>query len=454
MQGVVSMKEKVKVPEQNPIERIKNFDEVCLGYTKEQAIEEASRCLQCKNPLCVKGCPVNVKIPEFIQKIKDGDFDSALSKIKETNNLPGICGRVCPQEKQCEAKCIVGLKGESVAIGKLERFAADYGNIKKPIKKESNGKKVAIIGSGPSGLTCANDLNLLGYDVTIFEALHLPGGVLSFGIPKFRLPAKIVNDEINAILDAGVKIKTDYVIGRTLTMEQLEEQFDAIYIGNGAGLPYFMNIPGEELVNVYSANEFLTRVNLMKAYDFPNNDTPITRAKKTVVVGAGNVAMDAARTARRLGSDVVLAYRRSRKEAPARIEEVLHAEEEGIVFKFLHNPTEILGDKKVGGIKLQKMIMGEPDSSGRASPVPIDEFETIECDQVIIAIGQGPNPILTTDTDLECQRGRIVVNEIFQTNNKKVFAGGDIIGGNATAIKAMGDGKKAAAAIDKFLSSE
>ena len=447
----MKIKNRVKVPEQDANIRVKNFDEVCLGYTKEQAIKEANRCLQCKNPLCVQGCPVNVRIPEFIQLIKNGDFDTALSKIKETNNLPGVCGRVCPQEKQCEAKCILGIKGEAVAIGKLERFVADYGKNKKIIKKKPNGKKIAIIGSGPSGLTCANDLNILGYDVTIFEALHLAGGVLAFGIPKFRLPVKILNEEIKAIIDSGVKIKTDYVIGRTLTMEQLSDEFNAIFIANGAGLPYFMNIPGEELVNVYSANEFLTRVNLMHANDFPNNDTPITRAKKTVVVGAGNVAMDAARTARRLGSEIILVYRRTKKEAPARVEEITHAEEEGIKFKFLYNPVEILGDKKVTGIKLQKMQMGKPDESGRARPEPLDEFEKIDCDQVIIAIGQGPNPILTNDTDLKVNHGRIIVNSKFQTNNAKVFSGGDIIGGETTAIKAMGDGKKAAVAIDEFL---
>lgn len=446
------IKEKVKVPEQDPTERIKNFDEVCLGYTEEQAVKEASRCLECKNPLCVQGCPVNVKIPEFIKKIKERDFDGALAKLKETNNLPGVCGRICPQEKQCEAKCVLGIKGEPVAIGKLERFAADNGKYKKEFSKNKKSKTIAIVGSGPSGLTCASDLNELGYDVTIFEALHDVGGVLTFGIPKFRLPEKVVKNEIKAISDSGVNIKTDYVIGKTLTLGQLEKDFDAIFIGNGAGLPYFLNIPGEELVNVYSANEFLTRVNLMKAYDFPNNDTPITRAKKTVVVGAGNVAMDAARTAIRLGSEVVLAYRRTKKEAPARVEEIFHAEEEGVIFKFLHNPIEIIGDKKVTGIKLQKMKMGEPDESGRARPQPIDEFETIECDQVIIAIGQGPNPLLTTNTNLEINKGRIVVKDNFQTNNSKVFAGGDIIGGDATAIKAMGDGKKAAIEIDRILS--
>lgn len=445
------MKEKVKVPEQDAKERIKNFDEVCLGYTREQAIEEASRCLQCKKPLCVEGCPVNIKIPEFIQQIKEGNFDEALSIIKETNNLPGVCGRVCPQEKQCEAKCIVGLKGEPIAIGKLERFAADNGIFSLKEKTHNNNKKIAVIGSGPSGLTCASDLNNLGYKVTIFEALHVPGGVLTFGIPKFRLPSKIVEEEIRNIIESGVNIKTDYVIGKTLTLKQLEERYDAIYISNGAGLPYFLNIPGEELVNVFSANEFLTRVNLMKAYDFPNNDTPISKSQKTVVVGAGNVAIDAARTAKRLGSQVTLVYRRTRKEAPARVEELIHAEEEGIIFKFLNNPIEILGEKKVAGIKIQKMMMGQPDKTGRASPIPTEEYEIIDCDQVIIAIGQGPNPILTHNTNLNCEKGRIVVNDSFQTNNPKVFAGGDIIGGNATAIKAMGDGKKAAVAIHEYL---
>jgi len=444
----------VQIPEQEPEKRIKNFEEVCLGYTDEQAVEEAARCLQCKNPKCVPKCPVNIDIPKFIDQIKNKDNDGALATIKQTSNLPGVCGRVCPQEKQCEEGCILNVKNDPVAIGKLERFAADKGHSSPIEKKGRNGKKVAVVGSGPAGLSCATDLNRLGYEVTIYEALHITGGVMMYGIPEFRLPKKIVEQEIKSIQDEGVDIKTNYVIGRTLTLEELKKSFDAIFVGNGAGLPYFMGLPGEDLVGVYSANEFLTRINLMKAYDFPNFDTPIRKGKKVVVVGAGNVAMDAARTAKRLGADVTLVYRRTIKESPARVEEVHHAEEEDIEFLWLTNPTKILGEKSVDGIELIKMELGEPDESGRRRPVAIKGSEfTVECDQIIVAIGQGPNPLLTKDTGLDkTKKGKLEVDEKLNTNDPKVFAGGDIIEGETTVIKAMGDGKKAAVAIDEFLS--
>ncbi len=443
----------VKISEQDPEERKNNFKEVCLGYNEDQAIEEGTRCLQCKNPQCVPKCPVGVDIPNFIEKIKEKDFDSALNIIKLTNNLPGVCGRVCPQEKQCESGCILKAKNDPVAIGKLERFAADNGKSTNPTKLPDKNKKIAVIGSGPAGLSCATDLSRQGYDVTIFEALHLTGGVMRYGIPEFRLPKRIVDEEIKAIESEGVKIKTNYVIGKTLTLNDLKQDFDAIFIGNGAGLPYFLDLPGEDLVGVYSANEFLTRINLMKAYDFPNNDTPIRKGKKVVVVGAGNVAMDAARTAKRLGADVVLVYRRTIKESPARVEEVHHAQEEGIEFMWLTNPLKIIGEKEVAGIEVIKMELGEPDESGRRRPVPIKESEfTIDCDQVIIAIGQGPNPLLTKDGALDItKKGKLTINESLQTSDPMIFAGGDIIEGETTVIKAMGDGKQAAKAIDEFL---
>ena len=444
----------VQVPEQKPEERKNNFEEVCLGYTTKQAIEEATRCLQCKNPRCVPKCPVNINIPKFISEIKENKFNESLKTIKNTSNLPGVCGRVCPQEKQCEEGCILNVKNDPIAIGKLERFAADNGTSSSPERLPSKNKKVIVIGSGPAGLACATDLNRLGYDITIFEALHVTGGVMMYGIPEFRLPKKIVQAEIKSIESEGVKIKTDYVIGKTLTLDELKQDFDAIFIANGAGLPYFMDLPGEDLVGVYSANEFLTRVNLMKAYDFPNSDTPVRKGKKVVVIGAGNVAMDAARTALRLGAEVTLVYRRTIKESPARVEEIHHAEEEGIEFLWLTNPVKIIGEKAVEAIGLIKMELGEPDDSGRRRPVPIENSEfTLECDQVIIAIGQGPNPLLTKDSDLEkTKKGKLTTNDKQQTSDPMIFAGGDIIEGETTVIKAMGDGKKAAVAIDEFLS--
>lgn len=447
----------VPISEQKPEERIKNFSEVCLGYNAKEAIEEGKRCLQCKNPQCVKGCPVSIDIPAFIKKITENKPDESLEIIKQSSNLPGVCGRVCPQETQCEEKCILKHKKDPVSIGKLERFAADFGNLRK-LKSitqiKYNGKKVAIIGSGPASLTCATDLNRQGYKVTIFEALHVNGGVMTYGIPEFRLPKRIVNEEISNIKAEGVEIKNNYVIGRTLTLDELRKDFDAIFIGTGAGLPYFLNIPGEDLINVYSANEFLTRVNLMKGYEFPKYDTPVKKAKKCVVIGAGNVAMDAARTAKRLGSDVTLVYRRTIQEAPARIEEIHHAEEEGINFLWLTSPLKIIGEKLVQGIEVIKMELGEPDSSGRRRPVPVkgSEFK-IDCDQVIIAIGQGPNPLLVASSNLkQIDEGKLQTNEFLQTSDPKIFAGGDIVEGDATVIKAMGDGKKASIGIHEFLS--
>jgi glutamate synthase (NADPH) small chain len=445
----------VKVPEQDPEQRVNNFDEVCLGYTEDQAIEEATRCLQCKNPQCVPCCPVNIDIPGFIKHIKDKNNNAALDKIKESSNLPGVCGRVCPQEKQCESGCILKFKKDPIAIGKLERYAADHGIPSEQPKQSSKNKKVAVIGSGPAGLTCASDLNRLGYQVTLFEALHVPGGVMMYGIPEFRLPKKIVQQEIDSIKKEGVILKTDYIIGKTLFLDELKKDYDAIFIANGAGTPYFMNIPGEDLVGVYSANEFLTRVNLMKAYDFPNSNTPIKKGKKVIVVGGGNVAMDAARTAKRLGADVTLVYRRSKEESPARVEEVHHAEEEGIDIQWLTNPIKIIGNNIVESMQLIKMKLGEPDSSGRRSPVAIEGSEfVIECDQIIIAIGQAPNPILTEDTGLDItKKGKIVVDENQMSSISGIFAGGDIIEGETTVIKAMGDGKKAAEKIHSYLSN-
>jgi len=441
------------MPEQDPSVRINNFESVNLGYTKEQAIEEASRCSQCLKPKCKEGCPVGVDIPKFIRFIKNEKFDKAIKLIKKTNNLPGICGRVCPQEDQCEKLCILGLKSKPIAIGHLERFAADNeANTETPkIKKKT--KKIAVIGSGPASLTCAFDLALLGYDVTIFEALHKPGGVLTYGIPEFRLPKKIVEKEINYIKKLGVEIKTNNVIGRLFTIDELLQEFDAAFIGTGAGLPYFLRIPGENLVSVYTANEFLTRVNLMKAYKFPEYKTPIKKAKKTIVIGGGNVAVDAARTARRLGAEVTIVYRRSLEEMPARDEEIKHAQEEGIKFMLLTAPSRILGKEKVESIELIQMMLGEKDESGRRKPIPIENSEFIvECDQVIIAIGQGPNPLITKTSNLEHDlKGYLIVNENMQTSNEKVFAGGDIIGKEATVIEAMSHGKKAAKAISNFL---
>jgi len=456
---------KVKMPEQKPEERIKNFNEVALGYTEEMAMEEAKRCLNCKHKPCVTGCPVNVQIPEFINLVAEGKFEEAYYKIKETNSLPAICGRVCPQETQCEEKCVRGIKGEPVGIGRLERFVADWYMANRKQEKpsfEKNKKNVAIIGAGPAGLTCAGDLAKLGYDVTIFEAFHTPGGVLVYGIPEFRLPKELVKREIDTIKDLGVEIKTNMVIGKVLTIDELKEEgFEAIFIGTGAGLPNFMNIPGENLNGVYSANEFLTRINLMKAYRFPEYDTPIKVGKNVAVVGGGNVAMDAARSAKRLGAEnVYIVYRRSEKEMPARLEEIHHAKEEGIIFKLLTNPTRIIGteDGWVKGIECVRMELGEPDSSGRRRPIAVKGSEhIIDVETVIIAIGQSPNPLIKSTTpDLETQKwgGIIVDEETGATSIEGVYAGGDAVTGAATVILAMGAGKKAAAAIHKYLNTK
>jgi glutamate synthase (NADPH/NADH) small chain len=454
---------KVPMPEQEPEIRNKNFEEVSLGYTEEMAIEEAERCLNCKHKPCVSGCPVNVKIPEFITFVAQGKFEEAYNKILETNSLPAVCGRVCPQESQCEQKCVRGIKGEPVGIGRLERFVADWAmkNLaRKHEKVESNGKKVAIVGSGPAGLSCAGDLIKLGYDVTIFEAFHTAGGVLVYGIPEFRLPKKIVQKEIDGLVSQGVKIRTNMVIGKTLTIDEIfQEGFSAVFIGSGAGLPSFMNIPGENLNGVYSANEYLTRINLMKAYK-DDAVTPIMHSKSVAVVGGGNVAMDAARSAKRLGAEkVYIVYRRSEAEMPARLEEVHHAKEEGIIFKILTNPTRILGDENgwVKGIECVNMELGEPDASGRRRPVAVAGSEHIvDVDTVIMSIGTSPNPLLRNTTpDLETNKwGCIVADESGQTSKEGVFAGGDAVTGAATVILAMGAGKTAAKAIDEYLKSK
>ncbi len=454
---------KVPVREQNPDVRNKNFEEVCLGYTEEEAVLEAQRCLNCKNPLCMGGCPVNVKIPEFIELIAEGKFEEAYLKIRETSTLPAVCGRVCPQENQCEKYCVRGIKGEPVAIGRLERFAADWymKNVKAEIKKtEPNGKKVAIVGGGPSGLTCAGDLAGMGYSVEIFEAFHTAGGVLMYGIPEFRLPKDIVQAEIEKLSEMGVLIHTDMVIGKVLSVDELleEEGFDAVFIGTGAGLPSFMNIEGESLNGVYSANEFLTRINLMKAYRFPEYDTPVYVGKNVAVFGGGNVAMDAARSAKRMGAEnVSIIYRRSEEEMPARREEVHHAKEEGIEFKLLCNPTRILGteDGWVEKVECVKMELGEADLSGRRRPVEIKGSEfTVDADVVVVAIGQSPNPLIRNTTpDIETNnRGCIVVKgEGGKTSKEAVWAGGDAVTGAATVILAMGAGKAAAKEIDEYL---
>ncbi len=457
--------EKHKMPEQDPIVRAKNFDEVALGYDEETAVAEAKRCLNCKSPQCRKGCPVSVRIPEFIQKIKERNFLDAIKIIKADNALPAICGRVCPQENQCEKLCILAKRGEPVGIGRLERFAADWqlaqNEAIKPLEFAADAQKVAIIGAGPAGLSCAGDLVNKGYRVTIFEALHMAGGVLSYGIPEFRLPKDtIVQKEVENLRKLGVTIKLNAVIGRLYTIDELlkEEGFSAIFIGTGAGLPHFMNIPGENLNGVYSANEFLTRCNLMKAYRFPTFATPIHVGKSVAVIGGGNVAMDAARTALRLGAkNVYIIYRRSEEELPARREEVLHAQEEGIDFRLLNNPVEILGNEEgwVRAIRSIKMELGEPDESGRRRPLPIkgSEFD-INVDTVIMSIGTGPNPIIATTTPdmATTKRGNIVADDMTcATTKEAVFAGGDIVTGAATVILAMGAGKKAAAAIDEYL---
>ncbi len=457
-----SMLERVPVREQDPKVRATNFDEVCLGYQEEEAIAESQRCLNCKNPQCVTGCPVSIHIPEFIHAVKEKDFSRAYDVISESSSLPAVCGRVCPQERQCEGKCIRGKKGDPVSIGKLERFVADWAreNGKKMhCAAGKTGKKVAVIGAGPAGLTCAGDLAKMGYDVTIFEALHKAGGVLVYGIPEFRLPKdRVVAKEIENVRCLGVKIETNVIVGRSVSIEDLmnKEGFEAVFIGSGAGLPMFMNIPGEQAKGVYSANEFLTRNNLMKAYR-EDYDTPIVRGKKVVVVGGGNVAMDAARTALRLGAEVHIVYRRSEQELPARAEEVHHAKEEGIVFNLLTNPVRILSDEQdnVCGIRCIRMELGEPDASGRRSPCPVEgsEFE-IACDTVIMALGTRPNPLISsTTTGLDINRKKCIVasEEDGKTSLDGVFAGGDAVSGAATVILAMGAGRKAAKGIDAYL---
>ena len=453
---------KVPMPEQAPDVRNKNFDEVALGYTAEMAMEEATRCLNCKNKPCVGGCPVNVPIPGFIEKVAEGDFEAAYEIITSENALPAICGRVCPQENQCEGKCVRGIKGQPVAIGRMERFVADYHmEHAEPVKAEikKNGKKVAVVGSGPSGITCAGELIKKGYDVTVFEALHKAGGVLSYGIPEFRLPKALVAREIKSVEDLGVDIETNVIVGRSVTIDELmEDGYEAVFVGSGAGLPRFLNIPGENLLGVYSANEFLTRVNLMKGYKFPEVPTPVKVGKRVAVVGAGNVAMDAARTAKRLGAEeVYIVYRRGMEELPARKEEVEHAEEEGIIFKTLNNPVEILGNDEgmVCGMKCVEMELGEPDESGRRRPVekPDSEF-VLDVDSVIMSIGTSPNPLIRSTTPgLEANnRGCLITkDESGLTTRDNVYAGGDAVTGAATVILAMGAGKAAAKAIDEAL---
>lgn len=454
---------KTPIAEQEPKVRARNFKEVTLGYTPEQAIEEAQRCLNCKHKPCMTGCPVSVRIPEFIAKVAEGKFEEAYAIIKTTNALPAVCGRVCPQEHQCEGKCVRGIKGEPVGIGRLERFCADYMMDKAVAveKAEPNGHKVAVVGGGPSSLTVAGDLAKLGYDVTIYEAFHTAGGVLMYGIPEFRLPKDIVQKEISNLKEMGVDIETNVVIGKTLTVDELfdEMNFDAVYIGSGAGLPHFMGIEGESLNGVYSANEFLTRINLMKGYKFPEYDTPVYVGKNVAVLGGGNVAMDAARSAKRLGAEnVYIVYRRGKEELPARVEEVFHTEEEGIEFKLLQNPTKILGNEDgwVSGMEVIKMELGEPDDSGRRRPVPIEgSEEVIDVDTVVVAIGQTPNPLIRKTTKgLDTnKRGCIIADEeTGKTSKDHVYAGGDVVTGAATVILAMGAGKAAAAAIDEELS--
>ena len=456
---------KVPVREQDPAVRAKNFDEVCYGYNKEEAMEEASRCINCKNAKCIEGCPVSINIPAFIHEVKEGNFEEAYKIIGKSSALPAVCGRVCPQESQCEGKWIRGIKGEPISIGKLERFVADYAleNDIKPEKAETtNGHKVAVIGSGPAGLTCAGDLAKLGYDVTVFEALHELGGVLVYGIPEFRLPKKkVVAKEINKVKELGVKFETNVVIGKSTTIDQLmeDEGFEAIFIGSGAGLPKFMGIPGENANGVFSANEYLTRNNLMKAFD-PSYDTPIAAGTKVAVVGGGNVAMDAARTALRLGADVHIVYRRSEEELPARVEEVHHAKEEGVIFDLLTNPVEILVDDNgyVKGMKCVKMALGEPDASGRRRPVVVEgsEFE-MELDTVIMSLGTSPNPLISSTTEgLEVNKWKCIVAEEDngKTTKEGVYAGGDAVTGAATVILAMGAGKAGAKGIHEYLSNK
>lgn len=456
---------RVPVREQDPKVRATNFDEVCLGYNMEEAMEEASRCINCKNAKCIQGCPVSINIPAFVKAVKEGKITEAADIIAESSALPAICGRVCPQETQCEGKCIRGIKGDPISIGKLERFVADYSREHGYVPKKpetTNGKKVAIIGSGPAGLTCAGDLAKLGYEVTIFEALHEPGGVLTYGIPEFRLPKdEVVQKEIDNVRKLGVKIECNVVIGKSVTIDQLmeEEGFEAVFIGSGAGLPKFMGIPGENAVGVFSANEFLTRNNLMKAFR-DDYDTPIFRGTKVAVVGGGNVAMDAARTALRLGATTYIVYRRSEAELPARVEEVHHAKEEGIIFNLLTNPTEILEDEKgwVKGMKCVRMELGEPDASGRRRPVVIPDSEfTLDVDTVIMALGTSPNPLISSTTEgLEINKWKCIVAEETngQTSKNGVFAGGDAVTGAATVILAMEAGKAGAKGIHEYLSNK
>ena len=453
---------RVAVTEQDPVERAKNFKEVCLGYDNERAVKEASRCLHCKNPKCVEGCPVSINIPEFISHIKENDIEGAAKEIAKYSSLPAVCGRVCPQESQCEGKCVLRIKGEPIAIGKLEKYAADWArenNVDVSFKEESNNIKVAIIGSGPAGLTCAGDLAKKGYDVTIFEALHEPGGVLVYGIPEFRLPKEeVVKAEIDNIKKLGVKIETNVIVGRTITIDEIlnDEGFKAVFIGSGAGLPKFMGIPGENANGVFSANEFLTRVNLMKAFK-EDYDTPVKVGKRVAIVGGGNVAMDAARTALRLGAESHIVYRRSESELPARQEEVHHAKEEGVVFDILTNPVEILSDENgwVKGIKCVKMELGEADDSGRRRPVPVEGSEFVmDVDTVIMSLGTSPNPLISSTTDgLETNKWKCLIadEETGLTTKEGVYAGGDAVTGAATVILAMGAGKKAAKAIDEYL---
>ena len=459
----------MKIPRQLPIEqnadvRITNFGEVSCGFDNQLALEEAKRCLECKNPVCVAGCPVGINIPEFIKLIYEGDYQGALNKIRESNYLPAICGRVCPQENLCEIVCLLGKKREPVAIGKLERFVTDYerayGTFTPPPKAAPKHQKVAVVGSGPGGLTVAAELAKLGYEVTIFEALHEPGGVLIYGIPEFRLPKHIVKEEVDRVKALGVEVKTNVIIGRTITIDELFDElgYQAVYLGTGAGSPNFMNIPGENLSGVYSASELLTRVNLMKAYKFPEYDTPLKIGKRVAVIGGGDVAMDAVRTSKRIGPEhAILLYRRSREEMPARVEEVHHAEEEGIEFHFLTNPVKIHSDESgwVKAIECQKMRLGEPDEKGRRRPIPIEDSNfIIDVDTVVVAIGQSPNPIIQQTTPgLETTRwGTIIVDEKGATSREGIFAGGDIARGGATVIQAVADGKLAARSIDEYLS--
>jgi glutamate synthase (NADPH/NADH) small chain len=462
----ISNKERMAIPrqaiaEQPPSARITNFSEVALGYDQETARLEALRCIQCKKPTCIDGCPVSINIPAFIKKIAEGDFEAGVRILKQDNILPAVCGRVCPQEEQCEKVCTIGKKNPPVAIGRLERFLADWereaGKMEPIQPAASTGKKVAIVGAGPAGLTAAADLARLGHDVSLFEALHRPGGVLVYGIPEFRLPKKIVEIEVNMLERAGVKLRNSVVIGQTITMQELRDTYDAIFVATGAGLPYFMNVPGENLNGIYSANEYLTRVNLMRAYDFPNADTPVAKSANVAVIGGGNVAMDSARTAKRLGAkNVYNVYRRTRAEMPARIEEIHHADEEGIQFLFLHNPIRYEGDKdgRVCKAFCQVMKLGEPDASGRRRPVPTDEIVELDVDTVVVSIGNGPNPLVPRTTDgLKTKKwGNILAERSSgRTSIKGVWAGGDIVLGAATVILAMGAGRAAARSIHTYL---